>query len=37
MNKFMIWEINRVMQWMLNLQTYKLKIYYNITAEELID
>ncbi len=25
------------MQWMLNLQTYKLKIYYNITAEEFID
>jgi len=25
------------MQWMLNLQTYKLKIYYNTTAEEFID
>ncbi len=37
MNKFMIWETNRVMQWMLNLQTYKLKIYYNTTAEEFID
>ena len=25
------------MQWMLDLQTYKLKIHYNITAEEFID
>ncbi len=37
MNKFMIQETNGVMQWMLNLQTYKLKIHYNITAEEFID
>ncbi len=37
MNKFMIWETNEVMQWMLNLQTYELKIHYNTTAEESID
>ena len=37
MNKFMIWGTNRVMQWMLNLWTYELKIHYNTTAEEFID
>jgi len=37
MNKFMIWETNRAMQWMLNLQTYELKIHYNTTAEGFID
>ena len=37
MNKFMIHETHSVMQWMLNLQMYSLKIHFNITAESSID
>ena len=36
-NRFMIRENHEFMQWMLNLRTYELKIYYNITIENHID
>ena len=37
MNKFMVHETHGVMQWMLDLRTYGLKIHFNITAEGSID
>ena len=33
----MIRESHELMQWMLNLRTYELKIYYNITIKNHID
>ncbi len=37
MSWFMMWDNHSLMQWMLNLRTYKLKIHYNIINEDHID
>ena len=36
-NRFMIRDNHDLMQWMLNLRTYELKIHYNITIESYVD
>jgi len=37
MNRFMIRDNHSLMQWMLDLRTYELKIHYNIISEDHID
>jgi len=37
MNQFMMRDSHSLMQWMLNLRTYELKIHYNIISEDHID